>query len=408
MAPKGADRQAFGRCGARPVKISRFVQLHADFGWRTISFLKVETGAGLVGWSEYYEGAGNGGLTAVIRGLAEPLLGEDPRDVERVLTGIRARTIQAPGGINQQAIAAIGNALVDVKAKALGIPVHALFGGAIRRRIPVYWSHCASYRGRYASYLGIERPRSYDDIAGIGDEARRRGFRALKTNTLLFDGTTFRGHRPTAGEGAGYPELNLGPEFVAATLAQLSALREGAGPDIGISLDVNYYFKPAGILKLARMLEPLGLEWLEVDNFDAEALAAIRAATSVPIASCEHQYERRGYRPFLEARSIDVAIVDPIWNGYVEAIKIAQLCETHEVNIAPHNYYGFLSDMVSANLAAVVPNLRVMEMDVDGVPWRPEFYTHAPIVENGELIVPDRPGWGTDIDERAVLAHPPK
>lgn len=384
------------------------VQLHADFGWRTISFLKLETSAGLVGWSEYYEGAGNGGLTAVIRGLAEPLLNEDPRDTERLLSGLRARTIQAPGGLNQQAIGAIGNALVDIKAKSLDIAVHALFGGAIRRRIPVYWSHCASYRGRYAAHLGLEPPRSYDDIARLGEEVRRRGFRALKTNTLLFDGAAFRGHRPTAGEGMGYPELNLGREFVAATLAQLAALREGAGPDMAISLDVNYYFKPAGILQLARLLEPLALEWLEVDNFDARALADIRAATSVPIASCEHLYERRGYREFLEARSVDVAIVDPVWNGYLEAIKIAQLCDLHEVNIAPHNYYGYLSDMISANLAATVPNLRMMEIDVDGVPWRPEFYTHAPHIEDGELIVSDRPGWGTDINEQAVLAHPPR
>ncbi|HTN63487.1 MAG TPA: enolase C-terminal domain-like protein, partial [Devosia sp.] len=73
----------------------------------------------------------------------------------------------------------------------------------------------------------------------------------------------------------------------------------------------------------------------------------------------------------------------------------------------PHNYYGYLSDFISANLAAVVPNLRVMEIDVDGVPWRPEFYSHAPEITDGKMTVSDRPGWGTEINERAVLAHPP-
>ncbi|HTM78530.1 MAG TPA: enolase C-terminal domain-like protein, partial [Devosia sp.] len=238
-------------------------------------------------------------------------------------------------------------------------------------------------------------------------EASRRGFAMLKTNTLMLEQGEFRGHRPTAGEGAGYPELNLSRDFIAATTAQLTALRDGAGPGMGICLDVNYYFKPAGILQLARILEPFELEWLEVDNFDAGTLASVRAATRTPIASCEHQYERRGYRPFVEARAVDVAIVDPIWNGYLEALKIAQLCEAHEVNIAPHNYYGYLSDYISANLSAVVPNLRIMELDVDGVPWRPEFYSHAPEIVDGKMTVPDRPGWGTEINERAVLAHPP-
>ncbi|HTN61678.1 MAG TPA: mandelate racemase/muconate lactonizing enzyme family protein, partial [Devosia sp.] len=360
------------------MKITRIVQLHADFGWRTISFLKIETDEGLVGWSEYYEGAGNTGLTAVLASMAETLIGRDPCRIDRILTDMHARTIQAVGGINQQAIAALGNGLLDIKAKALNVPVHALLGGAIRDRVPVYWSHCASYRGRYAKHLGIEKPRSYDDIARIGEEAGQRGFKMLKTNTLMVEQGEFRGHRPTAGEGAGYPELNLSPDFIAATIAQLTALREGAGPGVGICLDVNFYFKPAAILQLARLLEPFELDWLEVDNFDAGNLAAVRAATRTPIASCEHQYERRGYRPFLEARALDVAIVDPIWNGYLEAMKIAQLCEAYELNIAPHNYYGYLSDFISANLAAVVPNLRVMEIDVDGVPWRPEFYSHAP------------------------------
>src|SRR5690606_26229460 len=107
----------------------------------------------------------------------------------------------------------------------------------------------------------------------------QRGFTMLKTNTLMLEQGEFRGHRPTAGEGAGYPELNLSRDFITATTAQLTALREGAGPDMSICLDVNYYFKPAGILQLARLLEPFALEWLEVDNFDAGTLASVRAAT---------------------------------------------------------------------------------------------------------------------------------
>ena len=104
------------------MKITRIVDLHADAGWRVFSFLKIETDTGIVGWSEYNEGYGSKGLTGVILKLAKTLIGQDPQPVERISANLYAKTRQAPGGLIQQAIAAIENALVDVKAKALGVP----------------------------------------------------------------------------------------------------------------------------------------------------------------------------------------------------------------------------------------------------------------------------------------------
>ena len=91
--------------------------LHCDAGWRVNSFLKVTTDEGIVGWSEYMEGYGAQGLTGVILKLAERfLIGQDPRPVERHSAHLYAATRQAAGGVNQMAIAAIENALVDIKA----------------------------------------------------------------------------------------------------------------------------------------------------------------------------------------------------------------------------------------------------------------------------------------------------
>src|SRR3978361_2203429 len=117
------------------MKIVRIEDLHCDAGWRDFSFLKITTDDGFVGWSEYNESYGSAGLTAVIRRLAQSLIGMDPRPIERITSTYYAVTRQAPGGINQQAIAAIENALLDVKAKALGVPVYALFGGPGRDRL---------------------------------------------------------------------------------------------------------------------------------------------------------------------------------------------------------------------------------------------------------------------------------
>ena len=131
-------------------KIARIEHIHGDAGFRRACFLKITTDDGIVGWSEYSEHTGTAGVTGVIAALGELLIGMDALAVDQVAAFLRARTIQAGGGVNQHAIAALTNALLDIKGKALGVPVHSLFGGPYRARLPLYWSHCGTYRVRHA------------------------------------------------------------------------------------------------------------------------------------------------------------------------------------------------------------------------------------------------------------------
>ena len=138
------------------MKIVKIEDLHCDAGWRVNSFLKITTDEGIVGWSEYMEGYGAQGLTGVIRKLAERLIGQDPRPVERHSAFLYAATRQAAGGVNAMAIAAIENALVDIKAKALGVPVYEMLGGPIRDTIRHYST--ANNKKRIGSALGSPLP----------------------------------------------------------------------------------------------------------------------------------------------------------------------------------------------------------------------------------------------------------
>ena len=105
---------------------------------------------------------------------------------------------------------------------------------------------------------------------------------------------------------------------------------------------------------------------------------------------------------------MDVAIIDVPWNGILESLKIARMVEPYEINVAPHNFYGHLSTLMSAHFCAVVPHLRIMEIDIDDVPWKDDLVTVPPVIEDGHLKLPEGPGWGADIDEDVVRAHPPK
>src|SRR6185503_5440043 len=147
------------------------------------------------------------------------------------------QTRMAAGGLVDQAIAAIENACLDIAGKAAGVPVYRLFGGPVRERIPLYWSHCGSFRATlpelFEQRIGGKAVRTLDDISELGAEVKRRGYRALKTNPILFDG-----ERPRMTNPGFRPGLELGrngdPKLFDAIVRQLEAFREGAGPDVGL------------------------------------------------------------------------------------------------------------------------------------------------------------------------------
>jgi L-alanine-DL-glutamate epimerase-like enolase superfamily enzyme len=391
------------------MKLTGYEILHCDAGWRVFSFLKLTTDDGLTGISEYNACYGSPGLSGVIERLAETIVGSNPCAHEQVSQRLYGMTRQAPGGTNQQAIAAIENALLDLKAKSLGVPVYDLLGGAVRDRLPLYWSHCGTYRMSAHSAEAMQRPRfeSLDDVTALGREVRERGFKALKTNIFLFDPVP-RLHMPGFTRSPGWPALNADKSVIDALRNQLQAFRDGAGPEVGILLDLNFNFKTEGYLQVVRALDDLGLFWFEIDIYDPASLRRIRDAVKTPLASCESLYGLRGFKPYFEHYAMDVAIIDVPWNGIWQSMKIAAMAEAYEVNCAPHNFYGHLSTLMSAHLCAALPNFRIMEIDIDDVPWKDDMLTYVPEIEDGALKVPSAPGWGAELNEEVIRAHPPK
>ena len=137
--------------GDHTMRITKVETLRADGGWRPFSFVKISTDEGLVGWSEFLEGAWSPALPEVIAALGRSVVGADPRAFARIAAELRAVTEFTAGGLGRQGIAAIENACIDIAAKAAGVPVYALFGGPLRTVVDVYWSHCGRISPRRAS-----------------------------------------------------------------------------------------------------------------------------------------------------------------------------------------------------------------------------------------------------------------
>ena len=163
--------------------------LHCNAGWRDFSFLKLMTDENITGISEYNECYGSPGLSGIIRRLVERIKEMDALAHEHIHQCLYAATRQAPGGVNQQAIAAIENALLDIKGQALNVPVYDLLGGAIRKEIPVYWSHCGTYiwRPEIAELCQVDAIRKPDDLVKLGKRVKDQGFLGLKTNMITFN-----------------------------------------------------------------------------------------------------------------------------------------------------------------------------------------------------------------------------
>ena len=393
------------------MKIVGFDTLHADAG-RSFSFLKIITDKDITGWSEYTgisEILRRKGLTAVIESLLKPLIGRDPREIERITNDLYTATRQSPFGLNQQAIGAIQNALIDIKAKSLNIPVYELFGGPLRKHIPLYWSHFALYRLKRG--FDTHQKEEIKDLAQMAAHAKsvlEQGYSALKTKIHCFDESGGTGYFPCFGSEPGAPELNLSPLMLKNIVNQMSAIRETVGVELDLILDLNSNFKPDSIIRISRALEHLGIRWLEVDVFDADILRDIRQKSPIPIGGCEMLCNAKSFAPFFSKRSVDVPLIDVSWNGLLESIKIANIADVFDLNISPHNFTGYLATQISAHFAAITPNLEIMEFDVDEVPWLGEFFTEPLRIENGKLILSEKPGWGMDIDEKAVLKRPPR
>ena len=375
-----------------------------DAGWRPWMFVKVETDEGLIGWGECSDGKSPHGIEGVIRDLKPLLLGKDPLAFEMRFYEMYINLRPSKGGIAAKAIAGLDCAFIDLKAKFLGISVPELFGGPTRDMVRVYWSHCGSSRIRHQDILGTPPINSWDDVYNLGKEVKRRGFTALKTNVLLpGENATFGGG---SFGGAGTTD-QIAPKWLIPHIETLiGTFRDAVGDDIDINLDLNFHFKTEACLRIAKALEKFELLWLEIDMYEVESLKQIKNSTSTKICTGENLFYMNDYLPYFQNHVADIFMIDVPWNGFSQSKKIGDLAEVFQHNVAPHNYYSHMSTFISAALCASLPNVRIMEIDIDDIAWKDDLTTVKPEIIDGYMKLPTGPGWGIELNEDVALEHP--
>jgi L-alanine-DL-glutamate epimerase-like enolase superfamily enzyme len=386
------------------MKITGIETFVVDAGWRPWQFAAVRTDEGITGYGEMSDGRNPYGVVGTVTDFEPNLVGKDPLAVEQRYWDMYRQARQSPGGIAAKAIAGIELALWDIKGKALGQPVYSLFGGPTRLKQQVYWSHCGTSRARNHALIGVPPLKSMGDVRRLGQEVREKGYRALKTN-IVFPGDPANVYFAGFEAGAGTTDQNITPALLRHIEEYIGTFKEGAGPNVEIALDLNFNFKPLAARQICQVVEPFNMLWVEVDMYEPDGLAEVKNSTNVPITSGENLFGLRDYRPYFDARAMDTVKIDVPWNGFARSRDVAMAAESYELNIAPHNYYSHLSTMISLHLCATLPNVRIMEIDIDDVPWKDEL-TGGPLrIENGMIDVPTKPGWSVELNEDVARAH---
>ncbi|MBC7781387.1 MAG: mandelate racemase/muconate lactonizing enzyme family protein [Proteobacteria bacterium] len=321
---------------------------------------------GLTGIGVTYFG---GPLTAALRHtvdlLAAMIVGDDALRIEAIGDKLRiaAGASAGPGGLFTLALSAIDIALWDIKGKALGVSVSTLAGGH-RTSVPTYAS------GALMRHFTLEQGvRAAQHLA-------EQGWRQMKTQLAL-----------------------PGPTTPALEEARIRLIREAIGPDIDLMCDINQRWDVRQAISIGQRVEQYGLFWLEdvVAHDDYPGLASVARALHTPIAAGEYVYGPVPFRHMLEARSVDIVMIDVLRAGGISGwLKIAGMAQAFNLPVVSH-----LLPEIHVHLVSAIPN----GLTVEYMPWSGALFREVPRMHEGMLAVPQRVGLGLEFDEDALARY---
>jgi len=332
---------------------------------REIVTLELGTDQGIEGVGITFFGAGlTRALKVAVEDLAAVAKGENPINIEGVMGKLRvAAATSGPGGITQLALSAIDTALWDIKAKALDLPVWSLAGG-FRPRVPTYASGA------------LMRTFPLEHLVKAGPKLKAMGFRQMKTQL----------------GGNSRPEQEV---------ERIHRMREAVGFDVDLMCDINQFWSVHQAIDIGTRIESERLYWLEdvTTSDDYAGLARVTDALSTPVAGGEYVYGAVPFRHMLEARSVDIVMIDLVRaGGPTGLLKIAGMAQAFNLPVVSHLVPEF-----QVHLIAAIPN----GLTVEYMPWSSMLWHEVPVVDKktGDLVVPQTPGFGLKFDQKVLKKY---
>lgn len=354
------------------------VQVTARGDW---VFVLVHTDAGITGLGEASHSGNDALLVAALDLYARQLVGQSPFQIRAIWN----RLARLDGGrITHTALSGIEQALWDILGQHLGVPIHALFGGALRDRLRLY-----------ANINRHVQDRSPEGFARAARQAVEEGFTAIKL--APFDELRERDHVRTGPRAAWRPGV-----------ARVEAVRAAIGDEIDLAVDCHGRMEPSEAIVVGRALAGCHLLWYEepVPHIYVDELARISQAVPVPTASAESVFGLEGFRPFLTRRVVDVIMPDVKHAGGLSEMRsIAAAARMSQLLVAPHNPSGPVATVATAHVVSTIDSFMILEYAWEEVDWRAGLLAPAEPIENGYLLLSNAPGLGYRLNPEVVEAH---
>lgn len=360
------------------MKITRVEPLSVD----RFLFVKIHTDAGITGIGESGAWGFLEASKAAIQKFGRYLVGEDPLRIEHHWQYMY-RFAHFRGAAIMGAISAIDIALWDIAGKHFDVPAYQLLGGAVRNKARVYYH-----------VLGDTREKL---VQGV-EAARKQGYTAVGHLTPFLD------------EDRSLPYFKTHVDKMEDAIDAVRQYREAAGDDVDICIEIHRQLTPAETIVLAKGIEQYHPMFYEdptlPDNFDAMALIASKV--SVPIATGERIHTIHEFQMLLNRNAVQYIRPDVCMaGGLTHTKKIAALAESQYVGVIPHNPLGPVSTAACLQLAACIPNFTIQEYPLgESEPPKSEIVKTPLQVEDGFLLIPDRPGIGIELADDALERFP--
>jgi L-alanine-DL-glutamate epimerase-like enolase superfamily enzyme len=397
------------------VKITRLktAVIEGNFDW---TFVRIETDESITGLGECFFAPG---LTSILRSLEPLLIGEDPRDINRLFRKLQMATSGAGSvaGIVYNAISGIDAALWAVLGKSLGAPIYRLLGGKFRDKVRIY-ADCHGgealesldeiLRSRGASWdpkshehkskdyygaAGEETASSPDEYRKQALKKRAEGFTALKFDLDVPGTGGFDPHNRAL--------TNRGIDHM---VELIGAVYDAVGKDTEIAVDCHWRYNASDVIKVARELEPFRLMWLEdpVPPNNVAALKEVSSKVNVPIATGENLFLFEGFEEIITEHALSVVTPDlQKVGGLSIAQSIARFADLHTMPVAPHNISSPVGTLLSAHYCAAIPNFLALEFHASEVPFWNDLVEGMPkpMIQNGFITLSENPGLGITLNE---------
>ena len=359
------------------------------------TLLKIYSDEGVAGVGEATNWPGSPIIHEAAKHVGRRIIGLDPMQTDFIWTKLyRALNWIGPYGASMCAISGIDMALLDLKAKKLGVPMYELLGGCYRKDILLYANYWFTGGGHNA-----------DDYAAQARKVKNAGFTGLKFDPFAHTNYLY-------GENLS-SNLTLAPAQQDLAFEVSKAVREAVGPDFDIMIETHAMLNHRVAVKMAERLAALNIAWYEepAGPESSQTLRALRERIPSDVSICvgERHYTRFGIRPLLEKYVCDILMPDITrCGGPSELKRMATMAESYNVLIAPHNPNGPLSTLASAHGCASIPNFFRQEFMFNDVSWRDTVIDHpiAGMISGGCLHLSERPGLGVDLVEDEMENHP--